>query len=256
MYNNALTKIKHIMSPITYDEIVHNFGIMEETITKGRGYAIDLGFIEIFEKAINDLQKADYDKDKLKTLKARLAANENAIKTSSPVGKIVSLSDFHSKLDEGYTKTGLEMLEPHFNFRKIAGDGHCFFRAIAQGIIDLGDEEKRNLFEKVEADKLIRDAFNKETATYTLVRFMRELACKQMQGSQDKAYLQKMRDDAYGGEAEWYALTQALDLDIRIVDAHVVAKKQQTPESYLEGSSNKTIFLLLTPDHYDLVYPK
>ena len=133
-----------------YDQLTYNLDIMEHTIISGRAHDISLGFIEIFADEIKELENAGFDKAKIHELSARLGADADRICTAiehifSPVnadavrplvGKSQTLASLAHELTPGFTKLGLEALDKHFSLKRVAGDGHCLFRAIAAGTLD------------------------------------------------------------------------------------------------------------------------
>ncbi len=292
-----------INSTHLYNELAYNFDIMEKAIAEGHAKDIDIGFIEIFANDLQELSKITFDKSKIHGLTTRLnvAADRICEATSSVfsdvdprsqrplVGIKQPVSVLAKELNEGLTKTGLERLDPFFTMRRIAGEGHCLFRAVAVGVLDylekvpnpLKDEFLTKLREQVarfedesltalyEDIQLVGQLPKEEAfkASDRLVAFLRQLACcynrnsknEVLQGLISEDYLQEMssmQKCQHGGEPELVALQNVLGLDLRVVDTAVIAKGEQTAKSYLEAKKEETVFLLLSPIHYDILYDK
>lgn len=279
---------------ISYQDLYKNLKDMEDTLQNrpnlvDRDYAC---FVEILANDLHDLQKTNFDKTKIHELTARLEQTADRIYAiafanpdSSPprplIGPVQPIADVSSQMSLGLTKTGLEKLASHFTLKRIAGDGHCLFRACAVGLLDyintLQDDQRQQYVANLQKssadciDEIKTIVLMPKEEAYLqsdiLVAYLRKLACSQMQKSDNEVlktiisdqYLKNMADMKkleHGGEPEIVALREALALDLRIVDAVVVGKDQQTAESYLENPAANTVYLLHTPMHYDIVYPQ
>ena len=134
----------------------------------------------------------------------------------------------------------------------------------------LQDEKLKALFNEIQEVRKMpkEDSLNTRKSSDLLVEFLRNLACASMSKStnevlvallSEESYLTNMRDMKkmeHGGQPELIALQDTLGLDLRVVDAVVVGKKQATADSYLKDAQANTVYLLNTPAHYDIVYLK
>lgn len=287
-----------------YVSLMRNFADMEKTIADGRAQDIDLGFIEIFIQDIKELEGAGFDKSKIHALSERLSSAADRICEATSflqstvkadavrplVGKEQRMSDLAKAMSAGDTKRGLEALDEHYTLKRVAGDGHCLFRAIAAGTLDylnalpppeqerfmqrlqatvdgLKDEKLSGLFRAIQVVRGIskEESLNTKKTSELLVEFLRNLACaynknssnEVLQGLISEKYLESMCDMAkkeHGGEPELIALRNTLGLDLRVVDAIAVGKGQVEAASYKENRQPHTVFLLYTPAHYDIAY--
>lgn len=280
---------------VSYQDLYKNLKDMEDTL-QNRPHLVDRDyacFIEILTTDLDDLRKTNFDKSKIHELTARLEQTADRIYTLAfaspdsspprpPIGPVQPISDLSNELSPGLTKSGLEKLDTHFSLRRIKGDGHCLFRACVVGLLDyiatLQNDKKEKYITYLQQNSatcideikaiLLMPKGEAYLQSDTLVAYLRKLACSQMQKSDNEVlkanilseqYLKDMADMKkleHGGEPELVALREALVLDLRVVDAVVIGKQQQTAESYLENPAANTVFLLHTPMHYDIVYPR
>ena len=274
-----------------YSDLYKNIKDMEDTL-KDRPKTVDrdyCGFIQILNNDLNELRSSNFDKTKIGELSSKLELasdrvyelasltfeNVNANDVRPLVGRKKHISTIAKELKEGPEKNGLDKLHPFFKMRSIAGDGHCLFRAIGVGLIDyVNTSSKRdrtiflskisNIDLRAFLQKPKKDAYKESDM---LVAMLRRLAVDDMEDSTNEVlkeittpeYLKEMSDMskcAHGGEPELVAISNIFGLDFRVVDSIVVAKNQKLPQEYLEGKTNKTVFLLHTPIHYDILYPR
>ena len=277
---------------VSYQDLNLNLKDLEDTL-QNRPHLVDRDyacFIEILANDLQELQKTNFDNSKIHALTARLEQTADRIYAvvfkdnhSRPkIGPVQQISDVATQMSQGLTKSGLEELNPLFMLRRIAGDGHCLFRACAVGLLDylstLQSAQKHDYIVSLQkhSPDCIEEIKNllllpKEEAyqqSEVLVAYLRKLACSQMQKSDNEVlkanilseeYLKNMasmQKGEHGGEPELVALGQALELDLRVVDAIVIGKAQQTAASYLQAPAANTVFLLHTPMHYDILYAR
>jgi hypothetical protein len=139
-----------INDPMSKEELLYNFSIVETTL-KNKG-SIDPGFIDIFEDAINALPKGAQKTDVTKRFEhisdAIFSGLEASSKDDRPlIGSPTSLVSIAEDYTSGFVKQGLLLLDPYFMATRTKGDGHCFFRATAYGLLRFIEE---NSPEKVE----------------------------------------------------------------------------------------------------------
>ena len=220
---------------------------------------------------------------------ANLKAAAQVVPTQKTVSN--SLAIIAKRYSVGLTKTGLEMISKQYDYQRIAGDGHCLFRAIGQSLLNqakkLSSEEREKLLYPIVTYVSDNPSLNYEdfqqaiingenSASDNMVLFLRRLSCiindskksedvfkeeaERVSGSVEQ-YLQNMSDmklRMHGGESEIDALSKAFNLTIFILDVHSIAKKEQSLDSlttqyHSEGGS--IIHLLHTPNHYDVAIP-
>ncbi len=288
-----------------YRDIDYNFKIIESTLQEGK--KIDLYFIEIFANDIQELRAKGFDQGRVSNLTKRLEGIANRIcdATTSlrPVEHNPLVGDMKQDLtqlarqkDPGFVKEGLNQLNPHFEMKRIYGDGHCLFRAFATGTLDylkdLPQEKKNEFLTQLDTtvanfndpdlsshyNSKIRGMLSRgqnlnEQESNEMVAFLRLLACTYNRTNKNETfsafltaertnkdeYLKNMTDmtkGVYGAEPELIALQKTLNINFRVIDTLVVGKKEAEPASYLNHAPPNTIFLLYTPLHYDVAYPK
>lgn len=154
------------------EEIEHNLSIMNKTLSEGR--AVDQGFIDIFKKDIADLTELQ-TKEKIDTATSApvitqltKSINESADKlksivkgifkiTSEPTGLVAAglqnageIAKRYTAENEAHIKAGFEALnQGGISVRKVAGDGHCMFRAMIAKILIDNQRQKKNTKSKI-----------------------------------------------------------------------------------------------------------
>ncbi len=203
----------------TERDLSYCFDIMENTIKAGQGRELDLGFIEIFAADIEQLTDKPIQSQlssKLQRLSNKIyEAVEAPLFPTQPndlirplVGTVKSLASLAKEYSPGPIKTGLAGLDPYFAMKAVAGDGHCFFRSVAERTLDflgrLTVQEQQRFFERIdqqvrlfnhrELDEKYRQALalikeisaqkrtideviSQRPTSDILVWFLRELAC-------------------------------------------------------------------------------
>lgn len=151
-----------------YKSTAYCFQVMEETLE--RGDKIDEGFIEIFNNDLEELRHSDLSKRKITNLTGRFERISGTLFEVSEfyenlsdedknigrklMGNLTPLSSLAEKYpDESKTGIGLSIIAHDYNFRKIAGDGHCLFRSAGASLLDYlkeaGEEERKAILDKL-----------------------------------------------------------------------------------------------------------
>src|SRR5262245_47478128 len=135
------------VSNFTQKDLSYCFDIMEDTIKSGNGRDIDIGFIEIFAtdiQTLSDQQIKSPLSSRLQLLSNRIyEAIEAPLFPSLPndairplVCNTMPLASLAKEYSKSPTQEGLYLLDPYFSMKAVAGDGHCFFRCVAERTLD------------------------------------------------------------------------------------------------------------------------
>jgi len=132
-------------------------------------------------------------------------------------------------------------------------------------------KEVLTLVSQVAEEKVtIKEALNNRKSSDLLVQFLRHLACayNKKHGNevfQTAATLEGTKEDylanmcdmqkaTYGDAPELHALSQTLNLDLRVIDLTQLGKGTITLDSHFVDQKPNTCYLLLQPGHYDMAF--
>ena len=148
---------------------------------------------------------------------------------------------------------------------QIKGDGHCLFRSIGYGLVDLYEQDKTSFLDSLRTQQrksnpvlaqkigeliaLIPGARINEENSKKLIFLLRDIACTyneeiKLFQSGGKEYFKKMRRDDWGTSAEIQALSDALGVKVKV----------KTGEGNLNiGKAGPEITIQYTGNHFNLI---
>jgi hypothetical protein len=171
---------------------------------------------------------------------------------------------------DGPVLAGLEKLEKHYTVRKIAGDGHCLFRAVAAGMLyhaKRGGKIPAAFEAFLNKKPTIEEVITAHSDEMVLMlRTMcaqnittNDVACGYANdycGSVDayKKRIVVMKDDILEGDSTEIELLQvALGVSIHVLHVQGIGQGQDMKAEHLNPRGND-ISLLHRPGHYDLLF--
>ncbi len=271
----------------SYQDTVYFMQCMEKA--QKNGCEVDKGFIEIFEDDLSGLRERGHNprqvfelRQRLESIATKIFSKIDAKQVQRPLmDKQSTLKSLAKTYDSGDVKKGLETLDTQYKLRRIKGDGHCMFRAIAAGMLyhlkngkDINDAIPKELadFLAENKDASVESLIGNTRLSNKLVHILRKIAVRGTENNEGainaaivdygsyKNYKLKMVDMAkaeMGGNAELNVLADVLGLKFHILHASAIGKGEpMDAEHHFIGGNGEDISLLYRPGHYDLLIPK